>query len=457
MNFNEGKLPPQAIDIEKAVLSVLINYGDSIVKVIDILTPNSFYKSEHGVIYQSILQLFNDNKSIDLLTIQDQLRKSGLLDECGGPAYLSELMIFVSGSRSLETHSRITQQKYLARELIRISHETQQCAFDDSLDVHELIDYTATEVYNLQRFSYKTEPELIGDIGGDCIKLIYEIIKSDKSFTGVPSGYKKLDRTIGGWQDGDLIIIAARPSMGKTLLALMLLLFPAKLNIPVALFSIEMGRQKIYNRILSAETGIPTSKLRDGNLTKQQLEDIEKGQAKIEKLPIYVDDPITLSVAELRAKAMRLKKEKNIKLIIVDYLQLMNDERQKNNREREISEISAGLKAIAKELNIPVIALCQLSRKVEERSNKRPLLSDLRESGAIEQNADLVIFIHREDYYSNDEKHKNKIELLIRKHRDGKLGDTNVFRDDDFTHIKDEDIDDFKSSKPKDKQDDLPF
>jgi len=448
-----GKIPPQAIQFEEAVLGAIMLEKDAIMEVVDILKKESFYKDEHQKIFEACINLFSNNKAIDLLTVTEQLRKNGVLEEVEGQAYISELTIKISSASHIKYHARIIQQKYIQRELIRISHEVIGKSFDDSIDVDDVLNYASTEVMNLQSGSQKKEPRHIADIGKERINELIKISQSDVVFTGVPSGFTKLDRATCGWQNGDLIIIAARPSTGKTYFAVKFAANAAKIIGAGAIFSLEMKDTQIFDRELSLETGLENGLIKSGKIA-EHINLIETAFGEIEQLPIYIDDTASLDIMEFMAKCKALKMKKGIKWIIVDYLQLAVAKSHPSNREGEVSYISRMMKGVAKELNVPVIALSQLNRQVETRTKNfnRPQLSDLRESGAIEQDADMVIFLHRPDRYGFTEDEKGNslvgvIEAIIAKQRNGAL-DTILFKvNKSFTHIGE--IDEFEEEIPK--------
>ena len=440
--YDIGKIPPQAIDMEEAVLGALLLESETFITICDILNPGCFYKDEHQKIYSSILELFDKNKPIDLLTVTEQLRTNKELEAIGGVAYISKLTSNIASASHIEYHARIIKQKFIQREMILISSEVQNRAYDESIDVLDLIEFAESELFNIQNESIKKDIQTIGQIGAKEIKVLEKISKNEIDFTGVPSGFTSLDRITGGWQKTDLVILAARPSMGKSIFALRMAKNIADLNMNVALFSLEMGCEQLWRRLISGETDIENGKLRNAKFTDFEWNRIEKAQGKLEKLGIHVDDTPGLSITDLKAKCRKLKLKKNIDIIIIDYLQLMQGFKEKNsNREQEISSISRNLKVLAKELNVPVICLSQLNRSVETRGgDKKPQLSDLRESGAIEQDADIVAFINRPEYYNiyqydDGESTHNVVELLIKKHRNGALADLQFLRNDHFSLI----------------------
>lgn len=428
-----GKLPPQATDLEEAVLGALMLEKDALTSVIDILKPECFYKEVHQKIFEGIIELFNQGKPVDILTVTQQLRQMGTLDFVGGPHYISTLSNRVASSAHTEFHAKIILQKHIARELIRISSETIEDAFEDTTDVFDLLDRAESNFFKIADGniikSYSKMSTLLKDAIG---QIEIASSQSQEGYTGVPSGLLELDRLTHGWQKSDLMIIAARPAMGKTAFVLSMARNMAiDFKKPVAIFSLEMSSVQLVSRLISSETEIDFDKLRKGNLERHEWEQLHSRIARLSEAPIFIDDSPQLSIFELRAKSRRLAQQHQIQCIIVDYLQLMtvgNDTKNKGTREQEIGHISRSLKALAKELNVPVIALAQLSRNVEARTDKRPQLSDLRESGSIEQDADMVMFLHRPEYYNLMEdiagnSTKGKATLIVAKNRHGKTED----------------------------------
>ncbi|WP_396171763.1 replicative DNA helicase, partial [Flavobacterium sp.] len=432
INLEKGKLPPQVIDLEEAVLGAMMIDKKGVDEVIDILQPDAFYKEGHKYIFEAIVQLFTDTQPIDLLTVSAQLRKNAKLDLAGGDLYLIQLTQKISSSAHIEFHSRIILQKFIQRSLIRISSDIIEESYDETTDVFDLLDKAESKLYEVTQGNIKRSSETAQSLVLQAKKRIEEIA-NQKGLSGVETGFTKLDAITSGWQPSDLIIIAARPGMGKTAFVLsMARNIAIDFGHPVALFSLEMSSVQLITRLISSETGLSSEKLRTGKLEKFEWEQLSVKVKDLEKAPLYIDDSPSLSIFDLRAKARRLASQHGIKIIIVDYLQLMTaggNGKGGGNREQEISTISRNLKALAKELNIPVIALSQLSRAVETRgSSKRPLLSDLRESGAIEQDADIVSFIYRPEYYKieewdDDEQSPSagQAEFIIAKHRNGSL------------------------------------
>ncbi len=432
INLEKGKLQPQAVDLEEAVLGAMMIDKKGVDEVIDILQPDAFYKEAHRFIFEAIVQLFTDTQPIDLLTVSAQLKKNGKLEMAGGDFYLIQLTQKISSSAHIEFHSRIILQKYIQRSLIRISSEIIEESYDETTDVFDLLDKAESRLYEVTQGNIKRSSETAQSLVIQAKKRIEEIA-SREGLSGVATGFEKLDKVTSGWQPSDLIIIAARPGMGKTAFVLsMARNIAIDFQQPVAVFSLEMSSVQLITRLISSETGLSSEKLRTGKLEKHEWEQLTVKVKDLEKAPLFIDDTPSLSIFDLRAKARRLSSQYGIKLIIVDYLQLMTaggSGKGGGNREQEISTISRNLKALAKELNVPVIALSQLSRAVETRgSSKRPLLSDLRESGAIEQDADIVSFIYRPEYYKidewDDDEHsptEGQAEFIIAKHRNGSL------------------------------------
>lgn len=432
INLEKGKLPPQVLELEEAVLGAMMIDKKGVDDVIDILQPDAFYKDAHKYIFEAIVQLFTDTQPIDLLTVSAQLKKNAKLDLAGGDFYLIQLTQKISSSAHIEFHSRIILQKYIQRSLIRISSEIIEESYDETTDVFDLLDKAESKLYEVTQGNIKRSSETAQSLVLQAKKRIEEIAKQE-GLSGIATGFEKLDKITSGWQPSDLIIIAARPGMGKTAFVLsMARNIAIDLRKPVALFSLEMSSVQLITRLISSETGLSSEKLRTGKLEKHEWEQLSIKVKDLEKAPLFIDDSPSLSIFDLRAKARRLVSQHGIKIIIVDYLQLMTaggNGKGAGNREQEISTISRNLKALAKELSVPVIALSQLSRAVETRgSSKRPLLSDLRESGAIEQDADIVSFIYRPEYYKIDEWDDDEqsptagqAEFIIAKHRNGSL------------------------------------
>lgn len=431
--LEHGKLPPQAIDLEEAVLGALMLEKDAVNAAIDILQPKSFYKEAHQKIFSVIQSLFQRSEPVDILTVTHELKQRGELEVVGGPYYITQLTNRVASAANIEFHARIIAQKYIQRELIRISSDIITDAYDETTDVFTLLDKAESSLFSVAEGNIRKNYESMSDLIRESMKKIEDAKGQQSGVTGVASGFTALDRVTSGWQQSDLVIIAARPAMGKTSYVLSLARNAAvDFGIPVAFFSLEMSSVQLVTRLVSAESEISSEKLRSGNLRADEIQQIHTKITDLAEAKIFIDDTPGLSVFELRAKARRLKAQHDIQLLIVDYLQLMTaggDHKGGGNREQEISTISRSLKSIAKELSIPVLALSQLSRAVETRGgDKRPQLSDLRESGSIEQDADMVQFIHRPEYYGLAEDEEGNptngiANIIIAKHRNGSVGD----------------------------------
>ena len=430
-SLQKGKLPPQAVDLEEVVLGAMMIDKKGVDEVIDILQPEAFYKESHQLIFNSIISLFEKQEPIDIKTVSFQLKKDGNLNTVGGDYYLIELSQKVSSSAHIEFHSRIILQKFIQRKLISISNEIIEDSYDETSDVFDLLDKAESRIYDISQRNLKKNTQSAEDLVLAAKKKIEEISKKE-GLSGIASGFGEIDRLTSGWQPSDLIIVAARPGMGKTAFTLsMARNISVENNMPVAFFSLEMSAIQLITRLISSETGLNSEKLRTGKLEKFEWELLNVKVTNLENAPLYIDDTPSLSIFELRAKARRLSSQFGIKLIVVDYLQLMTlgSSQKSGNREQEISTISRNLKALAKELDIPIIALSQLSRAVELRGGtKRPILSDLRESGAIEQDADIVSFLYRPEYYKIDEWDDEErspalgqAEFIVAKHRNGGL------------------------------------
>jgi replicative DNA helicase len=430
ISLEKGKIPPQAVELEEAVLGAMMIDKKGIDDVIDVLSPDAFYDQKHQEIYAAIYELFQNSEPIDLLTVSNLLKKNGKLEFVGGDFFLIRLTQKVASSAHIEFHARIILQKYIQRKLISISSEIIENAYDESTDVFELLDDAEAKLFEVTQGNLKKSSEPAGSLVKQALKKIQEIGNSE-GMSGLETGFTKLDALTSGWQPSDLVIIAARPGMGKTAFVISMAKNMAiDFNHGVAVFSLEMSSVQLITRMISSETGLTSEKLRKGNLEPHEWEQLNVKVKKLSDAPIFIDDTPSLSVFDLRAKARRLVSQHGVKIIVIDYLQLMTaGGKAGGNREQEISMISRNLKALAKELAVPVIALSQLSRAVETRGgSKRPLLSDLRESGAIEQDADIVSFIFRPEYYGmtewDDDEHtpcEGQGEFIVAKHRNGGL------------------------------------
>ncbi|HOP58350.1 MAG TPA: replicative DNA helicase [Bacteroidales bacterium] len=453
-----GRVPPQAIDMEEAVLGAIMLEKEAAIAIIDILKPESFYKDAHRKIFKAVLDLSAREYPVDLYTVTDELRSHNELESVGGPLYLTQLTSKVVSAANVEYHARIVAQKYIQRELIRVSTEIQARSFDDSYDVTDLLDYSENELFQIAEGNIKREVSPINMVIKEAIREIEEAGKREDALVGIPSGFTKLDRLTSGWQKSELIIIAARPSMGKTALALsMARNMAVDHGKKVVLFSCEMSSIQLVNRLIIAETDISGEKIRNGRLSEEEWKQLDTRIKKLVQADIYIDDTPAISIFELRAKCRRLMAQHKLDIVIIDYLQLMSGPDNAGSREQEVSNISRSLKSIAKELNVPIIALSQLNRSVEMRGGtKRPLLSDLRESGAIEQDADMVVFIHRQEKFGiitfeDGSSTKGIAEIILAKNRNGPVDDVRLkFREEraQFVDLDEFDIDAITDSVP---------
>jgi len=424
-----GKIQPQAIELEESVLGAIMLDKDALPTVTEILRKESFYLEQHQLIYETMETIYGMSQPIDLLTVHEALKKAGTLEKIGGISYLMELTNKIASAANIEYHARIIAQKYIQRELIRVSTTTIEEAYDETKDVFQLLDKAEQHLYEITDKNLNTGYESLKNLAIKAQREIEAASQKGSEMTGVTTGYVELDKLTSGWQPSDLIIIAARPGMGKTAFTLSLAKNAAEHGKAVAVFSLEMASVQLVQRLISMEAEISGSKLRNGQMEQYEWQKLHDAVEKLADVPIYIDDTPGINIFELRAKCRRLKQNADISMIVIDYLQLMSGAPGGNsggNREQEISTISRALKGLAKELNVPVIALSQLSRAVESRGGeKRPMLSDLRESGAIEQDADIVTFIYRPGYYGIEEGDmgvpSDLTEIIIAKHRNGSL------------------------------------
>ena len=440
-----GHLQPQALEIERLVLGALMIDKDAFTVVSEILRPETFYDKRHENIYHAIQSLNMEEKAVDITTVVEQLKKEGTLEDVGGAVYIVELSQHVVSSAHIEFHSRILAQKFLARQLISFASVIETKAFDESIDVDDLMQEAESKLFELSQKNMRQDYTQIDPIITEAQEKIMIAAGSKGGLTGVPSGFTKLDDITSGWQPSDLVIIAGRPAMGKTSFALSIAKnIVVDYEIPMAFFSLEMNKVQLGNRLISNVCEITGSKIMNGQLNDAEWQRLDKNIRKLYGKPLYIDDTAALSIFELRTKARRLVREKGVKLIMIDYLQLMNATGAKfGNRQEEVSTISRSLKGLAKELDIPILALSQLNRTVENRDGiegKRPQLSDLRESGAIEQDADMVLFVHRPEYYhiytdSNNNDLRGMAQIIIAKHRKGAVGDVMLNFKGEFTRF----------------------
>jgi replicative DNA helicase len=426
----DGKLQPQAIELEEVVLGALMIDNESLSDTIDSLQSEYFYKPDHQKIFEAIVNLFNNSKPVDILTVSEELKRLGFLESVGGMLYISQLTNNISSASNTEFHARIIAEKFIKRSLISISNNIIGDAFNDTIDIFDLLNTAEEKLFTVTEGTLRKSYDKMSSLIKGALDNIEILRQKEDGLSGVPSGFTKLDRVTSGWQKSDLIIVAARPGMGKTAFALtMARNIAINHQTPIGFFSLEMSSEQLVSRLIASEAQLPAQKLRKGDLKDFEMVQLHEKIKELTDAQIYIDDTPALTIFELRAKARRLVKNHNVKVIIVDYLQLMSAGGNSGNREQEISTISRSLKGIAKELKIPVIALSQVNRGVESRTgtgSKRPMLSDLRESGAIEQDADIVTFIYRPEYYKiyewdNGDDSRGQGEIIIAKHRNGAL------------------------------------
>ncbi|MCJ7746497.1 MAG: replicative DNA helicase, partial [Desulfobacterales bacterium] len=425
VDLSSHKLPPQNIEAEQSVLGGILIENGAINKVMEILTVDDFYRDSHQRIFNALVDLSERDEPADLITLTNELRKSNQLDSIGGASYLASLIDSVPTAANIEYYAKIVKEKAILRKLIETSTDIITQSYEDRGDVESFLDEAERAIFEISEKRVKPSFYSIRDIVKESFKTLERLFEKKELVTGVPSGFKELDRLTAGFHASDLIIVAGRPSMGKTALCLNLAQYAAiEKRIPVAIFSLEMSKEQLVIRMLCSEAQVEGTRLRTGFLTESDWPKLTLAAGNLSDAPIFIDDSAAISVLELRAKSRRLKGDYGLGMLIIDYLQLMKGRTRVESRQQEISEISRSLKALAKELNIPVIAVSQLSRKTEERTGNRPQLSDLRESGAIEQDADLILFIYRDEIYnrSEDNPNKGKAEVIIGKQRNGPIG-----------------------------------
>lgn len=424
----KDKVPPQNPQAEASLIGSLLIDKDAIIKIADIVHTDDFYVDKNGLIFSAIIKLFEKREPLDVVTLSEELEKQGNLKEVGGASYLTDLVNGVPSASHVVQYAQIVAQKATLRRLIEASSLINSMAYDEEEQLDSLLDNAEKTLFDVSQKHLRQNFVSIKDVLAESFDRLDSLHKDKDSIRGVPTGFTGIDNVLAGLQKSDLIILAARPSMGKTSLALNIAQNVAtKQGVPVGIFSLEMSKEQLIDRLLASEAGIDSWKLRTGNLEDKDFEKINKAMGVLAEAPLYIDDSAMANVMEMRTKARRLQSEHDLGLIVIDYLQLMSGRAGSDNRVQEISEISRGLKGLARELNVPVIALSQLSRSVEQRTPKIPQLSDLRESGSIEQDADVVMFIYREDYYEKETEKKNIAEVLIKKHRNGPTGDVELF------------------------------
>ncbi|MEZ4650134.1 MAG: replicative DNA helicase [Candidatus Eisenbacteria bacterium] len=422
--FTAQRVPPQALEAERCVLGAMLLNKEAIGRAAEVLEPECFYRDSHRKIFEAAVHLYERDKAADIITLTDELKKRGHLESVGGAGYISALLDVVPTAANIDYHSEIVLEKSVLRRLIEVSTNIVQKGYEAARPSGEIIDEAEQMIFEINDPRMRKSFVPIKDLLSDAVDMIQEVFDKKRAVTGVPSGYLDLDKMTAGWQNSDMVIVAGRPSMGKTSFALNLAEYAAvHEKLAIGVFSLEMSREQLVMRLLSSQARIPQHKLRTGYLRPEEWEQLARAAGVLADAPIYIDDTPAITVTEMRAKARRLKKEADVRMLVVDYLQLMRGYTSNESRQQEISTISRALKALAKELDIPVIALSQLSRAVEQRDDKRPMLSDLRESGAIEQDADIVCFVFREEFYKPEkEEIKGMAEIIVGKHRNGPIG-----------------------------------
>lgn len=432
------RIPPQNIEAEQAVLGAMLIKKEAVIEAMEILRPEDFYRDAHRVVFEAIMAVFQNDSAVDMITVTEQLKKSDLLDKAGGVAGVTALANAVPTAANVVYHAKIVREKAELRELINAGSEITGWAFEDSDDVDAVMDKAEKRILEVTARENSADFTSMKDIVISVFKQIEERSTNKGGLTGVASGFTDLDRLTSGFQPSDLILVAARPSMGKTAFTLNIASYVAvHLNKPVAFFSLEMSKEQLAQRMLCSEGGIDSQRLRNGDMKDEDWEHVIAAADRLTYAPVFIDDTPGITVMELRSKARRIKAEHGLSMVIIDYLQLMSGKGSKNgdNRQQEISEISRSLKALARELKVPVIALSQLSRSVESRQVKRPMLSDLRESGSLEQDADIVMFLYREDYYDKETEQQNVTEVIVAKHRNGPIDTVRLYFDKEFTRF----------------------
>lgn len=432
------RIPPQNIEAEQAVLGAMLIKKEAVIEAMEILRPEDFYRDAHRVVFEAIMAVFQNDSAVDMITVTEQLKKSDLLDKAGGVAGVTALANAVPTAANVVYHAKIVREKAELRELINAGSEITGWAFEDSDDVDAVMDKAEKRILEVTARENSADFTPMKDIVISVFKQIEERSTNKGGLTGVASGFTDLDRLTSGFQPSDLILVAARPSMGKTAFTLNIASYVAvHLDKPVAFFSLEMSKEQLAQRMLCSEGGVDSQRLRNGDMKDEDWEHVIAAADRLTYAPVFIDDTPGITVMELRSKARRIKAEHGLSMVIIDYLQLMSGKGSKNgdNRQQEISEISRSLKALARELKVPVIALSQLSRSVESRQVKRPMLSDLRESGSLEQDADIVMFLYREDYYDKETEQQNVTEVIVAKHRNGPIDTVRLYFDKEFTRF----------------------
>ena len=419
-----GKIPPHDLEAEQAVLGSMLTDKDAVISAIEKLKVDSFYRDDNKIIYESILNLYNRAEPIDIITVKDELSSLGKFEQVGGLEYIASLPDKVPTTANVEKYIKIVEEKAVLRNLIKTANEIIELGYDPTEEVDHIMDSAEKKIFDIMQDKSQKGYTAIKDVLVDSFTQLEELYNRKQHITGVTTGFTELDYKTAGLHPSDLVLIAARPAMGKSAFALNIAANAAlKANVPVVVFSLEMSKEQMVNRILCSEAMVDSNKVRTGKLDEEDWEKLAGSIGPLSEAEIYIDDTPGISVMEIRAKCRKLKLEKNIGLVVIDYLQLVQGTNKRGgSREQEISEISRSLKMLAKEIGVPVIALSQLSRAVEQRPDHRPMLSDLRESGAIEQDADIVMFLYRDDYYNQESEKKDIAEVIIAKHRGGSTG-----------------------------------
>ena len=418
-----GRIPPHSVESEQSILGSILLDKEAIITVTETIQPEDFYKEAHKIIYECMMKLNNKNEPIDLITLTEELRKQGHLEDVGGISYITSLSTIVPTTSNVKYYSDIVKEKSVLRKLIKVSNDILNLGYDSSTKVEDILEKAEKQIFDISQEKSSEDFQSINSVLMDTYDMIERLYTSKEEITGITSGFEDLNKKINGLQRTDLILIAARPAMGKTAFSLNLVQNAAlKGNASVAVFSLEMSKEQLVQRMLSAQSHVELKKIKNGNLDENDWPRIIDAMSVLSNANIYIDDTPGIKISELRSKCRKLKIEKGLDLILIDYLQLMEGDNNNESRQQEISKISRSLKIIAKELNCPVVALSQLSRAPEQRSDHRPMLSDLRESGAIEQDADIVMFLYRDEYYHPDSERKNIGEVIIAKNRHGETG-----------------------------------
>jgi replicative DNA helicase len=434
---NLRKVPPQNLEAESSVLGGILLENDAINLVLELVRPEDFYRESHRKILRAMIELSDRSEPVDLITLSDYLKNRGELDAVGGTAYLASLADFVPTAANISFYARIVREKAILRSLISTATEIATRGYEEQGNVEEFLDSAEKVIFDISEKKIKASFVAVGDMIKDTLKTVEKLYERKEMVTGVPTGYEDLDKLTAGLQPSDLVIVAGRPSMGKTAFSLNIAANAAFAGVGVAVFSLEMAKEQLVLRMLCSEARVNNSKVRSGYLAERDFPKLANAAGRLHESPIYIDDTPAISVLELRAKARRLVRDrtKKVGLIVIDYLQLMRGMGTASNREQEISEISRSLKALAKELNIPVIAISQLNRRVEDRGDRRPMMSDLRESGAIEQDADVIMFIYRDEVYNQNSDKKGIAEIIVAKQRNGPIDTVQLTFLNEFTRF----------------------